>query len=160
MLLTQKTFLLAILKFTFATVKEAEKIAETTDPPAFVELSNLMPRAPKVAHQEDPVDVPYRISPVDKIVKTIDVSKTAEKTSPAKVNNIIGEIEENEYIGKSNLVVYQRIAWLEYLAGVYIEADDFVRANEMIQRLWWWTFENRFSSDPTAVQCFDESIIL
>ena len=157
-MLNEQIFVLLTLQLVFAAVKKAEKIAETIDPPTFVELSNLMPRAPKVIHQEDPVDVPYHISPLEQIVKTIDVSKQEAKSSPVKVNSIVGEIEESEYIGKSNLVVYQRVAWLEYLAGVYIEADDFVRANEMIQRLWWWTFENRFSSDPTAVCMFVEFI--
>lgn len=35
-------------------------------------------------------------------------------------------------------LIVKRIAWLEYLTSVYIDADDYDRANRLLDHLWWW----------------------
>lgn len=39
--------------------------------------------------------------------------------------------------------IFHRMAWLEYLANVYVEAEDFGRVENVLERLLWWNSQTR-----------------
>jgi len=63
-------------------------------------------------------------------IKTVDRDRLAREIQK----------EESEYLYDPVYVV-NRISWLEYITGVYIEAEDSDHANQTLSRLWWWSVQ-------------------
>ena len=63
-------------------------------------------------------------------IKTVDRDRLAREIQK----------EESEYLYDPVYVV-NRISWLEYITGVYIEAEDSDHTNQTLSRLWWWSVQ-------------------
>ena len=76
---------------------------------------------------------------------TFIITRAEDSIPPATLHIQRGQVQDGQkvemlesYFTSDPSTVLKRIAWLEYLAGIYIEADDFDRANRALEHLWWW----------------------